>query len=374
MGFAIGSIFQIPVAVAQNIETVLVCRFFIGIFGCAPIAIVGGALSDIWSPVKRGIAGASFAGATFVGPIAGPIAGGFLVQSGLGWRWTAWLTLILQALFGSVALFTLPESFAPLLLQRRAQRLRNETQNMAHHAALDKEKPNMSEIVTKYLFRPINMMIREPILSLFTIYLALVYGILYLSFFAYPISFGEVRGWKRQGVAALPFLGILVGIILGCIIIAYYTQTIFTRKVLKRGYVVPEDRLIPMIFAAPALPAGLFWFAWTSNPNVTWVPQAISGVLIGGGIMIIFLQGINYIVDVYTQYANSALAANTLIRGLFGAIFPLFAAQMFRGLGVAWAASLLAFLTLAMTPIPLLFYKFGARIRANSKFFKQENV
>ncbi|KAI7969589.1 hypothetical protein EIK77_006330 [Talaromyces pinophilus] len=72
-GFFVFVIFQIPVAVAQNVETIMICRFFIGFFGCAPLAIVGGTLADMWDAVGRGIAMASFAGATFGGPTLGPI-------------------------------------------------------------------------------------------------------------------------------------------------------------------------------------------------------------------------------------------------------------------------------------------------------------
>lgn len=86
--FTISAIFQIPVAVAQNLATILICRFLIGAFGSVTLAVVGGALVDLWEPVDRGIAAAGFCAATFLGPIAGPIIGGFIVPSHLGWRWT----------------------------------------------------------------------------------------------------------------------------------------------------------------------------------------------------------------------------------------------------------------------------------------------
>lgn len=73
------AIFQIPVAVAQNLETIMICRFFGGCFASAPLAIVGGALADFWDPVDRGVAVAVFAAATFIGPVAGPIMGYVLV-------------------------------------------------------------------------------------------------------------------------------------------------------------------------------------------------------------------------------------------------------------------------------------------------------
>jgi len=226
----------------------------------------------------------------------------------------------------------------------------------------------MSDIVTKYLFRPFQMLVQEPILLAITIYLALIYGILYLFFEAYPISFGEVRGWTSLGVAALPFIGILIGVVLGVCLIIYTTKTRFARKLAKHGKVVPEERLVPMMVASVLLPIGLFWFGWTSSPNISWVPQVIAGVPIGLGILVIFMQGLNYIIDVYMMFANSAIAANTLVRSALGGSFPLFATQMYQNLGVNWASSVLGFITVAMIPIPILFYIYGAKIRAMSKF------
>jgi hypothetical protein len=226
----------------------------------------------------------------------------------------------------------------------------------------------MSDIVTKYLLRPFQMLFQEPILLCITLYLALIYGILYLFFEAYPISFGQVRGWHHEGVAALPFLGILVGVVLGVCLIIYTTKTRFARKLAKHGRVVPEERLVPMMVASVLLPIGLFWFGWTSDPSISWVPQVIAGVPIGLGILVIFMQGLNYIIDVYMMFANSAIAANTLVRSTLGGAFPLFATQMYTNLGVDWASSVLGFISVAMIPIPFLFFFYGAKIRAMSKF------
>ncbi|KAJ9215579.1 hypothetical protein DTO166G4_2949 [Paecilomyces variotii] len=367
-GYAVFAIFQIPVAVAQNLQTIMVCRFFVGVFGCAPLAVIGGALADFWDPVDRGVAVAFFSAATFGGPTAGPIVGGFIVSSHLGWRWTAWITLIASAFFGLIALIIVPETYAPILLQRRAARLRHETKNWAYHSFLDEHRPTFKDILWKYILRPFQMLFLEPILVCITIYLALIYGILYLFFEAYPVSFQEVRGWKHPGVAALPFLGILIGVFIGVALISIITKTRFARKLEKHGRVVPEERLVPMMIASVILPAGLFWFGWTSSPHVHWFPQVLAGVPIGCGILVIFMQGLNYIIDVYLMFANSAIAANTLVRSCVGGGFPLFAVQMYHNLGVNWASSVLGFITVAMIPIPILFFFYGKKIRSLSKF------
>jgi len=367
-GFATFAIFQIPVAVAQNVYTIMICRFFGGMFGSAPLAIAGGALADFWGPVERGFALGLFSGATFIGPVAGPIVGGFVTKSYLGWRWTAWLTLILASFFGTLAFFVCSESYAPVLLQRKAAKIRFETKNWAIHAPADESQVNIHEIVHKYLYRPFIMLAMEPILVLVTIYMAFIYGMIYLFFESYPISFQESRGWN-PGVGALPFIGIILGVVLGVSIIVYTSNTRFKRKMIENGgKPIPEERLIPMIFGAFLLPIGLFWFAWTSSPNITWVPQVLAGIPIGAGIQMIFLQGLSYIIDVYLMHANSAIAANTLVRSLAGAGFPMFATAMYHTLGVAWATSLLGFLTVAFLPVPILFFVYGKKIRQMSKY------
>ncbi|QIX00094.1 hypothetical protein AMS68_005611 [Peltaster fructicola] len=347
--FAIFAIFQIPVAVAQNLETIMLCRFFGGFFASSPLGIVGGTLADFFGPVDRGVAVVVFAAATFIGPVASPIVGGFITQSYLGWRWTAWITLIMAAAFGVTALLIVPETSAPVLLQKRAKKIRYETKNWAIHAKADEN------------------VVMEPILVLITLYMSLIYGILYLFFEVFPISFQEQRGWN-QGVGALPFLGILVGVLLGGAFIAVVTKTRFKRKLEEEGHVVPEERLIPMIVGGALLPIGLFWFAWTSNPAINPAPQIIACVPIGMGVLMIFLQGLNFLIDVYKMNANSAIAANSLFRSSVGAGFPLFATPMFMNLGIPWATSLLAFLAVALFPVPILFYIYGEKIRKLSKF------
>ena len=285
IGFFIFAIFQIATAVAQNLYTIMLTRFFGGVFGSAPLAIVGGTLVDFFNPVDRGVATCIFAGATFVGPVAGPIIGGFITQSYLGWRWTAYITAIMGFFFGAIGFLIIPESHAPTILSARAKKIRYETKNWAIHAKADESQVDIHNIVHIYLLRPFEMLVREPILLLVSLYLALVYGILYLFFEAYPISFQQGRGWN-DGVGALPFISILIGVILAAITITIVTKTRFARKFKKHGRIIPEERLPPMILGAFILPIGLFWFAWTSSPEITWVPQVIAGIPIGWGMLL----------------------------------------------------------------------------------------
>jgi hypothetical protein len=112
-----------------------------------------------------------------------------------------------------------------------------------------------------------------------------------------------------------------------------------------------------------ALPVGLFWFAWTNYPNIHWMASIAAGAPFGFGMVLVFLSVFNYLIDSYTIYAASVLAANSALRSLFGMAFPLFTTYMYHNLGIHWASSIPAFLSLACVPFPFIFYKYGAQIR-----------
>jgi DHA1 family multidrug resistance protein-like MFS transporter len=181
-GFALFAIFQIPVALAQNIETICVGRFLGGFFASAPLAVVGGALADLWDPIPRSYAICVFAVGGFAGPVAGPIVGGFVTESYLGWRWTSWFTLIMAGLFGTIGWFVIDETSGSRILQLRAAKLRKESGNTAYYSKADEAKLKASNVVNVYLLRPFIMFVQEPILALITAYMSFLYGIVYLLF------------------------------------------------------------------------------------------------------------------------------------------------------------------------------------------------
>ena len=157
-------------------------RFLGGFAASAPLAVVGGAMADIWPPLTRAYAISVFAANAFTGPVAGPIVGGFVTESYLGWRWTQWITLILASVFGIVGLFVIPETSAARILQLRAKEMRYQTKNWALHSKADENRITARTITTVYLIRPFVMLAQEPILALITAYMSYLYGVLYLLF------------------------------------------------------------------------------------------------------------------------------------------------------------------------------------------------
>lgn len=354
--------FTAGTAGAQNVQTLIILRFFAGSFGSAPMAVSGGVIFDTFPAISRGLASSLFTSAPFLGPTLGPIIGGFIAESG-GWRWVqGFLSAFSGALWVGMTLL-LPETYAPVLLDKRAERLCHITGRVYRSKTqIEQGKTAVFKILQVALSRPWALLFREPIVFLLSLYMSIIYGTLYMFFMAYPIVFQRVRGWS-EGIGGLSFLGILIGILFS-VAYAFPMYFRYKKKTLStKGRVPPEARLPDSFLGAVALPVGLFWFAWTNYPSIHWAVSIAAGIPFGFGMVIVFLPAFNYLIDSYTIYAASVLAANSAMRSVFGAVFPLFTTYMYENLGIHWASSIPAFLALVCVPIPLLFYKYGARIR-----------
>ncbi|PNY24112.1 MFS-type transporter [Tolypocladium capitatum] len=354
-------------AVAPNMAALIVLRFFAGAFGSSPLTNAGGVIADMFSANERGIATAIFAMAPFLGPALGPIAGGFLGEA-KGWRWVEGMTAIFTGVLWILNSVVYPETYAPVLLRRRAAALSEKT-GKVYISKLDAGRPETS-IGSQFrtaLSRPWILLFKEPIVFLTSIYMAIIYGTLYLCFAAFPIVFQLHRGW-RPGVGGLAFVGIAVGMMVSAVGVMFDNKRYQRVAAESGGNAPPEARLPPALIGSILLPVGLFWFAWTNGDDVHWVVPIIGSSLFGAGIVLEFLSLMNYLIDSYVVFAASVLAANSILRSLFGAIFPLFTAYMYHDLGIHWASSVPAFLALVCVPFPFLFYKYGAGIRAKCQY------
>ncbi|KAG6148878.1 hypothetical protein E4U37_007198 [Claviceps purpurea] len=363
------TLFSIACATGKDIQTVLICRFFAGFFGACPLAVVAAVFSDMFDNRTRGIAVTIFSMATFTGPLLAPFIGGFIVTSeSLGWRWTEYLVTIMGGVAFIVDVFFLEETYPPVILVEKAAYLRRRTKNWGIHAKQEEIEVDFSELIQKNFSRPLRLLVTEPIILLLSLYMSFIYGILYLFLTAYPLVFVGVHGFTL-GKSGLTFFGMILGqLIAGVVVIVQ--QPWYNRKLAaNHGIPKPEWRLPSMMAGGVAFAVGIFWFGWTGyTRDIHWAVPAVSGILTGFGLMSIFLQALNYLVDAYLMFAASAIAGNTLMRSLAGAGFPLFARQMFEGMGIQWASTLLGCVAVVLAPIPFVFYKYGERIRARSAY------
>ncbi|OJJ31669.1 hypothetical protein ASPWEDRAFT_747697 [Aspergillus wentii DTO 134E9] len=363
LGTTISSLFDLMPALGTNIETVLVGRFFAGLFGVSPVAVLGGIVSDCFTLTHRGTAMAFAVALVFSGPTFGPVIGGFITGSSLGWRWTMWVIIIAGLTLSAVATVVFPETYPAIILKKRARRLRKKYGNPNIKSQSELQVLTAQDVARLYLARPFWLFVTQPILALLTLYQSFIYGVLFLFYSSYPIAFGEVRGW-HTGLNTLPLLGIIIGVFTGTMGMAIYDQLYFRYHChAPDGLYIPESRLPPMILGAVLIPIGSFWYAWTASPNVPWPSSVCASIMIGCGMYLLFIQGFNYIVDCYTSMANSAMGVNGSMRSVFGAVFPLFATQMFHGVGVAWAMTIIGIVSACLIPVPIVFWCWGHRIR-----------
>lgn len=359
--FAVGS--------AQDIQTVMICRFFAGFVGAAPLVVAPAAVADVFSAKARGKATTYFAMVIFGGPMLGPILGAFTVKNPhLGWRWTSYLCGIAAAVSLIAIWLTFEETHHGIILARRAEILRRRTGNWGIHAPHETVSLSMKEICERNITRPLLMLVTEPILFLVTLYNSFIYGLLYLFLTAVPMIF--TRYHFAQAVDLLPYLAMLIGCLTGGVISVFMNRRYVTTMEKNDGKGIPEERLPPMMVGSVLFPIGMFWLSWTGDfpDKIHWIVPTLGLVPIGMGLTLIFLPCLNYIVDCYLLFAASALAGNAFLRSAFGAAFPLFARQMFDRMGIRWAGTVLGCGALILLPVPFLFYKFGKKLRQKSKW------
>ncbi|PPQ62974.1 hypothetical protein CVT24_006080 [Panaeolus cyanescens] len=355
--FFVYGCFMVAGALAQNTASVLIFRFLGGTFAAAPLTNSGALISDIFDASMRGKALAVFTVAPFAGPALGPTAAGFIADN-ISWRWLFWILAIFAFVCEILIIFTIPETYKPVLLGRIAAAKRQETGDDRYESPLEREKMTLTKRLEHMLARPFVILFCEPMLIALTLYMSFVYGCLYLLFTAYPIVFTQTHGFNA-GVSGLMFLPIPIGGAIAVALYVWYFNPKYEAEVhrLAPKPVPPEFRLEMVFYAGPLFAASFFWFAWTSLPHLSFWAPMLSGLLMGFSIQLIFLGLFNYIIDAYLSVAASSLASSTVIRSLFGAAFPLFAGDMYAALDPQWASTILGFIAVAMVPIPFVLHK-----------------
>ncbi|KAI0141847.1 major facilitator superfamily domain-containing protein [Xylariaceae sp. FL1272] len=363
-------VFSFATATAKDLQTVLITRFFGAFFASAPVTNTGGVMGDLYTAEYRGIAIAGYAMAVVGGPSLGPIVSSAVtVQPWLGWRWTQYLTGILQSFVLLVAVIFIDETYPPALLVRKARRLRHETGNWALHAKFEEWDVSIAELCRKFLVRPIQLLC-TPICFLVALYASFCYGVLYMQLGAIPFIFHEARGWGIV-VSELPFIAVFLGAVVGAGI-NVVNQLFYNKAYRAVGCrAIPEKRLPPMMLGSVLFASGQFITAWTANPeNAPWIAPVLGLFLVGCGFFTIFQAALNYLVDTFTMYAASAIAANTFLRSCFATAFPLIITPIYNNIGIGPGASIFAAFSTLLLPVPFIFYIYGRRIRAGSKWSK----
>ncbi|KAB8277201.1 major facilitator superfamily domain-containing protein [Aspergillus minisclerotigenes] len=406
-------IFIMASGLAPNIGAQLAFRFLAGVFGCPPLTCAGGTIADLWNPLEKTLTFPLYAILSFGGPVFGPVIASYMGQGTLSWRWTNWIMLIMSGLVMGLILLLQPETYGPLLLKWKAAHLRQVTGDKRYRSAMDVQKIALVERILGACKRQFSLTVHEPIILLISLYMTVIYIVLFTFFDGYPFIFQDVYGLS-QGLTNIVWVAMYVGIAAAGLwvpVVYGWTKREFeaassTTTTSGTGVVPcvtgidpnvnaegeqgqqeqepeggreeqktknphptrPENRLWFAMLGAPFIPIGLFWMGWTDYEKISIWSPILASTIFGFGTITVFISSYMYVIDSYDIYAASALGFMTVSRYCAAGGMTVVGIPFYRNLGVQYTLTILACISVLMTPVPYVFWFWGSRIRGMSRF------
>ncbi|KAL9097812.1 MAG: hypothetical protein Q9165_000138 [Trypethelium subeluteriae] len=269
--FALFVILAIPTALVDNYAGLLVLRFLTGFMGSPCLATGGATMQDLYSLLKLPYALTTWVAAAFCAPALGPLLSGFAV-SAEGWRWAFWEVLWMSGPVWLLWFMTMPETSSANILLRRAKRLRALTGNekLRSQSEIDQGQKQLGTVMYEALAIPAIICIQDPAVLFTNLYSAVIYGIYYSYFEAFPLVYIGDYGFN-VGELGIVYVCIIVGCVLGVLTYCTYQWFYLEPDIKKNGLRAQEHRLVPALIAVWLLPIGLFWFGWTARPSIHWI-------------------------------------------------------------------------------------------------------
>ncbi|KAH6655532.1 efflux pump antibiotic resistance protein [Truncatella angustata] len=366
-------IFNTACGFAGSIEQLLVFRFFAGLFGSCTVGIGAGTLGDLFNASERGKAMAIYSIFPLLGQVLGPIAGGFLTARA-SWRWAFYATSIIDGCVQIFGLFFLDESYMPVLLRRKRDRL---TKAGATGLYTEHDFPTgfSLSMMRETMIRPIKLLTTQPIVQVMALYQGYLYGNIYILYASIAVLW-TTRYNEPLDIASLHYLALALGTAFAAEVATHINDRIF-RVLTKRNNDegLPEFRIPIMIPATVVLTVGLFWYGWSAEARLFWLMPDIGIALFAAAAYICTVSNNIYVVDTYGRYSASALAATSMLRCLAGFVFPLFSPYAYERLGYGWTSTILGIIALCIGLTGVIFlWKFGHVLRKNSPYCASRDV
>ncbi|KAI5303476.1 hypothetical protein KEM56_007504 [Ascosphaera pollenicola] len=362
-------------AFAQNFATMVVTRGLGGGFSSVCNIIISGTITDIWAGERdRSMPTAWYILSSCIGIALGPFVGSMIqaVHQHDSWRWIWYVQIIYNAGILPIYFFILCETRGDIILKKRAKKIRKETGRKVYTRA-ELENTSVKEIFTLSIKRPTKMLLTEPVVMFFTLWISFAWGILFLFFSSVVLTYSANYGMNtvKTGLIQLAIsIGSTIMFLINPLADRLYFRSAKYNKT-NPGEPLPEARLYTAIPGSILFAAGLFWYGWSSKAANHWMVPTLGVGATGMGIFSIYMAVANYLEDSYEKYASSALSAAAFGRNLFGAFLPLASTAMFNNLGYGWAGSLLGFIGLALSLVPCVLVWKGPAIRARSPFMRE---
>ncbi|SPQ20707.1 01a6f4c4-1a42-42bf-ad23-11dc53a291c6 [Thermothielavioides terrestris] len=290
-------VFVIGNAPSTNVAQFIVFRFISGCAGGVPMALGGASIADLTQLSNRGLAITLFSLGPLTGPVLGPLIGGFIAAT-KGWRWAFWVLAIVGGAAAVLSLAVLRETHPRTLLERRT--------------------------------RPTLLLVRSPVVLILSLYVGLVFGIMYLLFTTFTDVFEGQYGFTTS-TSGLVYLGLGSSMVVSVPIFNQLNKRMIARATAQGlPALSPESRLLPMIWFSPSVTAGLLLYGWTVEYRVHWFVPIIGTALCGYGAFFVLMPAQLYLVNIFgSEGAASALGANLLLRYISGTFLPLVGPKMY---------------------------------------------
>lgn len=262
----------------------------------------------------------------------------------------------------------------------------------------DEERSSLATMIKISLYRPFHMLVTEPTVFFFSLWISFSWAVLYMTFSAIPLIYETTFGFSLQQGGAM-FASICIASILFAFV-AIYQDRIgmrFLPESQKRILSSPEGRLYFACVESALLPIGCVWFGVAgAYESSHWITPALGVAAATMGIFSVYLAVFNYLADSYHRYASSALAAQSFCRNMLAGAFPLyvtpdnhpimllfvlqliccllhfrFTRQMFRKMTYQGAGGFMGGVGLLLTAVPWVLLLFGPKIRAKSKLARE---
>ncbi|KAI0761318.1 hypothetical protein BD413DRAFT_495770 [Trametes elegans] len=218
-----------------------------------------------------------------------------------------------NVLFFAVAmwplLFIFPETYEPMILEKRAKCMRKAGEQNAW-AAHELHHPTVAQVLKGHVIRPFSAALWVTVTDV------------------YPVVFIEQRHIPFQ-LCGLLFLSVSLGMVISVFLfepLVRLSERVHIPLIERRDHPLPmeDTHLKVVILACLFLPVSLFWFAWTSGQETHWIAPALAVA--------------HFVVD---------------------------------ALGTKWGVTVFAFISLGMIPIPFVFVRYGPTLRAQSRHAKE---
>lgn len=192
-----------------------------------------------------------------------------------------------MGLLGAAALIFMRETYAVVLLKRKALRLRKEHSSINYVSKFDTGLSS-GAMLKLAIIRPFIMLFKSPVVVILSTYTAVVFSYLFLLFTTFTPVFEDQYGWS-DGIAGLAYLGIGAGLVAALIVFSFMSDRLMA-KYAGDGPMKPEYRLPVMKWTVFFVPVGLFWYGWSAQAETFWLVPILGTALIGAGAFCTFVS------------------------------------------------------------------------------------